>query len=137
MPASLDARARGVFDQVIDRVGAERAILLERACGSDHALRERVEALLTAAEKDDAFLRDPTLTLAAPPVERAVAGERPGSRIGPYTLIELIGEGGFGSVYLARQSAPVRREVALKIIKAGMDTSWWSPASRPSARRWR
>src|SRR5262245_23537814 len=115
MPGSLDARARGVFDEVIDRSGAERALHLDHACGSDHALRERVEALLCAAEKDDAFLRDPTLNFAEPSPPRA-AGEQPGARIGPYTLIELIGEGGFGSVFLARQSIPVQRDVALKII---------------------
>jgi serine/threonine protein kinase/tetratricopeptide (TPR) repeat protein len=120
MSESLDARAKRVFDQVIDCSGAERTLLLDRTCAGAPELRERVEVLLAAAQKDDTFLADPTLNLS-----RAVAratGEQPGTQIGPYVLLELIGEGGFGSVFLAEQSAPVRRQVALKIIKAGMDT---------------
>jgi serine/threonine protein kinase/tetratricopeptide (TPR) repeat protein len=121
MPESLDARARSVFDQVIDRAGADRAALIQQTCEGDPALRARVEVLLASAEKDDRFLSDPTLNAVDLPVQH-VSGEQPGARIGPYTLVELIGEGGFGSVFLARQTAPVQRDVALKIIKAGMDT---------------
>ena len=60
-----------------------------------------------------------------------------GDRIGPYRLMEQIGEGGFGLVFVAEQSEPVRRKVALKVLKPGMDTARSSPASRPSGRPWR
>ena len=63
--------------------------------------------------------------------------EGPGSTIGPYHLAEQLGEGGFGVVYRAEQKEPIVREVALKIIKAGMDTKEVIAASRPSVRRWR
>ena len=63
--------------------------------------------------------------------------EAPGTVIGPYKLREQIGEGGMGIVFVAEQETPVRRKVALKIIKPGMDTRRSSPASRPSGRPWR
>jgi len=61
----------------------------------------------------------------------------PSRTIGPYRLLQLVGEGGMGEVWLAEQAHPVRRQVALKVIKAGMTPPRWSPGSRPSARRWR
>ena len=67
----------------------------------------------------------------------AAAAERPGAVIGPYKLLQQIGEGGMGTVYMAEQTQPVQRKVALKVIKPGMDTRRSSPASRPSGRRWR
>ena len=62
--------------------------------------------------------------------------EQPGDRIGRYKLLQQIGEGGCGVVYMAEQEEPVRRRVALKVIKLGMDTKRSSPGSRPSGRRW-
>ncbi len=62
--------------------------------------------------------------------------EGPGTRIGPYKLLQQIGEGGMGVVYMAEQEQPVRRKVALKIIKPGMDSTRSSRGSKPSARRW-
>jgi serine/threonine protein kinase len=56
--------------------------------------------------------------------------------LGSYRLLQKVGEGGMREVWLAEQTRPVRRQVALKIIKAGQTPRWWSPASRPSARRW-
>ena len=96
----------------------ERVALLETACGPDTAAREKVQRLIEAHESASGCLdRDPPDQLdTAPPLE----GE--GSSIGRYTLLEEIGEGGFGVVYRARQREPVNREVALKIIKLGMDT---------------
>jgi serine/threonine protein kinase len=100
---------------------AERAAFLDQACAGDRPLRQRIERLLKAHEPGDSFLehRPPALgvTVDEPPV-----AERAGTVIGPYMLKELIGEGGMGLVYVAEQQEPVRRKVALKIIKPGMDS---------------
>ena len=97
-----------------------RAAFLDRVCAGDPEKRKRLEQLLASHFQADVFME-------APAVEesRASAGysaELVGTMIGRYKLLELIGEGGFGSVYLAEQGAPVRRKVALKVIKLGMDT---------------
>jgi serine/threonine protein kinase len=92
-----------------------RAAYLQAACGTDPALRGRLEALLRSADQAGDFLEEPPLNLAA-------AGEREGSVIGRYRLLEEIGEGGCGVVYMAEQEEPVRRRVALKVIKLGMDS---------------
>ncbi|MBI2512533.1 MAG: serine/threonine protein kinase [Opitutae bacterium] len=108
----MPPREREIFERAEELPVAQREALLASACGADAALRARVEALLAAADEADGFLdtddRDPV--------------EAPGTRIGAYRLAEKIGEGGFGVVYRAEQERPVRREVALKIIKLGMDT---------------
>jgi non-specific serine/threonine protein kinase/serine/threonine-protein kinase len=93
----------------------ERPAFLDRVCGEDAALRLELEAMLARDEDDDA-----SLMLAAPIIEASAAPTDP--RIGPYRLIQKIGEGGMGEVWLTEQVEPVRRKVALKIIKAGMDT---------------
>ena len=110
----------------------ERARYLQEACGGDVELRQRVEALLRFAEHTEDFLERPPLSAGAPssaasspgPEVRADKGvsEQPGDRIGPYKLLECIGEGGCGVVYMAEQAEPIRRRVALKVIKLGMDT---------------
>jgi hypothetical protein len=87
------------------------------ACGEDQALRQRVRALLDAHRQNDSFLDGN-----AEQTDDLAITERPGMRIGPYKLLQQIGEGGFGVVYMAEQVEPVRRKVALKIIKPGMDT---------------
>jgi tetratricopeptide (TPR) repeat protein len=103
----------------------ERAAYLKDACASDAALRQRVEALLQAHERARASI-DPDVTVKSPPspdvplVEPIT--EKPGDRIGRYKLLQEIGEGSFGIVYMAEQEEPVRRRVALKVIKLGMDT---------------
>jgi serine/threonine protein kinase len=96
----------------------ERKAYLDRACGNDPELRRRVEKLLRAQPKAADFLERP---LAQPPTF-VDASEGAGTVIGPYRLLESIGEGGFGMVFLAEQTHPVRRQVALKILKPGMDT---------------
>src|SRR5689334_5568012 len=104
---------------------AARAAYLDAACGSDCALRRRVEELLRAAEHAGNFLElpPPALTGDARPDPRPdPLDEGPGARLGRYRLVEKIGEGGCGVVYRADQIEPVRRRVALKIIKLGMDT---------------
>ena len=99
---------------------ADRAAYLAEACGGDVGLREQVERMLVAHVKAGSFLET-----AAVDIDRAVlspAAEGPGTTIGRYKLLEQIGEGGMGVVYMAEQQEPVRRKVALKIIKPGMDT---------------
>ena len=85
------------------------------------ALRDRVLALLQIAEDEASFLERPPAAYVET-IERPPVGERPGDTIGPYKLMEQIGEGGFGLVFVAEQHQPVRRKVALKVIKPGMDT---------------
>ena len=102
-----------------------RAAYLDGACGTDTALRRRVETLLRAAESAGDFLEEPPTGLAAGNGSTLVVtglSEKPGHRIGRYKLLQQIGEGGCGVVYMAEQEEPVRRRVALKVIKLGMDT---------------
>jgi serine/threonine protein kinase len=102
-----------------------RVAYLDSACGTDTALRQRVEALLRASENAGDFLEEPPTGLsgkADTSTRLGGFGEKPGDRIGRYKLLEKIGEGGCGVVYMAEQEEPVRRRVALKIIKLGMDT---------------
>jgi len=102
-----------------------RSAYLDRACGKDNALRGRVEALLRAAKNAGDFLEHPPTGLRGDEGFAAFAGElteKVGDRIGRYRLLEKIGEGGCGVVYMAEQEEPVRRRVALKLIKPGMDT---------------
>ena len=118
-----------------------RAAFLERACGRDEALRRAVELLLAQHEKDDDFLEVPAMEVAAKVLAREQQDDTSGLdsppptaetapdltsvekiSIGPYRLLQKLGEGGMGEVWLAEQSKPVRRLVALKLIKAGMDT---------------
>jgi WD40 repeat protein/serine/threonine protein kinase len=98
----------------------ERRGYLDGICNNDAELRRLVEKLLRAQPKAEAFLEQP---FADPPqtVDESFA-DRPGMIIGPYKLMELIGEGGMGLVFVAEQEHPVRRKVALKVIKPGMDT---------------
>jgi WD40 repeat protein/serine/threonine protein kinase len=99
----------------------ECAAYLDQACHGDAELRCHVERLLKAQPKVGSFLAAPAATPAATSADGPIA-ERPGSVIGPYKLKELIGEGGMGLVFVAEQREPVRRKVALKVIKPGMDT---------------
>jgi non-specific serine/threonine protein kinase/serine/threonine-protein kinase len=112
---------KSIFLEAIELTSAEeRSCYLHRACGGDPSLLAQIEALLRAHEGTVALLDVPQ------PAERAIESrpirEGTGTRIGPYTLLEQIGEGGMGVVYLAEQTLPMRRKVALKIIKPGMDT---------------
>lgn len=112
-----------IFFEAMEKAGpAERAAYLDQVCGRNSPLRERMEGLLARHFEPDKFMEEPaaekeyTSTLAVPPLDG------PGSVIGRYKLLEKVGEGGFGAVYVAEQKEPVRRRVALKIIKLGMDT---------------
>jgi serine/threonine protein kinase len=115
-------RIDSIFLAAAEKASAdERAAYLDGACGADRALRERVERLLAAQSKVHSFLEAPAPALIAT-VDQSSVTERPGTVIGPYKLLEQIGEGGFGVVFLAEQTEPVRRKVALKVLKPGMDT---------------
>ncbi len=134
MATSDRQHIRRVFMEVADLPQTERAAALTRICGGDVTLRQEVEALLRAEAQAGGFMASPTAgapSLAgAPTMDRAssfmtaplVPREFEGKSIGPYKLLQLIGEGGFGSVFMAEQERPVQRKVALKIIKLGMDT---------------
>jgi eukaryotic-like serine/threonine-protein kinase len=92
------------------------------ACGGDETRVAHVEALLAAADRPDSLLDCPAGNAPAATIDHAPAAEGPGTVLGPYKLIERIGEGGMGSVWMAQQTEPVKRLVALKLIKAGMDS---------------
>jgi eukaryotic-like serine/threonine-protein kinase len=137
---------RSIFMEALAReTPAQRSAYLEKACGGDAAMRHRVEALLASHEQAGSFLGKPVperlaqkRAMPVPPEETraqpsvdgdgpgpfspAPGGEGLGSRIGPYKLLQQIGEGGMGTVYMAEQEIPVQRKVALKIIKPGMDS---------------
>ena len=99
---------------------AERAAFLKETCSEDSALRHRVEALMNAFGKAGSFLQQPATGHVGSFILPVI--EKPGTQIGPYSLLEQIGSGGMGVVYRAEQKMPVRRMVALKVIKPGMDT---------------
>jgi len=147
-------KVRKIYEAALDKLPQQRAAYLDRVCGANGSVRNRVERLLKAREELGDFLGEPTrgrelpegvqevaevsparrrveevveeVIEAAPvpgsPDEEAGRGEGPGTVIERYKLLQKIGEGGFGVVYMAAQSKPVKRKVALKIIKLGMDT---------------
>jgi len=108
-----------IFNEALERQSdAERSTYLDEACQGNPQLRDRVVGLLRAHSDAGSFLWAQT---AAPAVaaDRPVT-ETPGTLIGSYKLLEQIGEGGFGVVFLAEQTEPVRRKIALKVLKPGM-----------------
>jgi eukaryotic-like serine/threonine-protein kinase len=113
-----------VLNAALELREPDRSAYLDEACAGDAALRQRVEGLLRAHEQAEDFLEKPraghgfkrTMMLNLPP------SEKPGDKIGRYKLLQQIGEGGCGVVYMAEQEEPVRRRVALKVIRLGMDT---------------
>jgi serine/threonine protein kinase/tetratricopeptide (TPR) repeat protein len=113
-------RELAVFSDARRLPSGERAAFLDKACVGDAALRRRVEELLLASDEAGNFLESP----AAVPLDGTarLSSNKPGDRIGRYKLLQQIGEGGCGVVYMAEQEEPVRRRVALKVIKLGMDT---------------
>src|SRR5690349_8512779 len=107
-----------VFEAALELPPGQREAYLEQASAGDAEVLQRVRKLLHAADNGPGFLASVPSELAGPPP----AIEKPGDHIGRYKLLEQIGEGGCGIVYMAAQEEPIRRRVALKVIKLGMDT---------------
>jgi serine/threonine protein kinase len=117
--ASQRELVKELFGAALELDPRERTAFLDRQCEGDRELREEVEALLDADASAGSFLQHPILE---PPTANSSEADVFEIIIGPYRLLELIGEGGMGEVWLAEQKQPVRRRVAIKLIKAGMDT---------------
>ncbi len=118
------SREEALFALALEKPPEKRAAFLEVMCECDAALRQRLEALLAAHEQSEGVLAE-----AAPAAKGTMriefadtADEAIGQTLGRYKLLERVGEGGCGVVYVAEQTEPVRRRVALKVIKLGMDT---------------
>ncbi|HXJ55241.1 MAG TPA: serine/threonine-protein kinase [Verrucomicrobiae bacterium] len=117
-----DQQARDIFLRAVEIESREaQTAYLEGACQRDASLRSRVEALLESHQKDS-FLEMPAIDGPSTFIGEKVISEGSGSVIDRYKLLQKIGEGGCGVVYMAEQQEPVRRRVALKVIKLGMDT---------------
>lgn len=111
-----------VFTRAVQLPIEERGAFLNHICAADRELRTRIEALLESSERAGAFLeRPPAAAFSQSCVERPV-GEKVGDRVDRYKLLQQIGEGGWGVVFVAEQQQPVLRRVALKVVKPGMDT---------------
>ena len=116
-------RDESIFEAALQVPPEQRAGYLSQACGGDAQLRQRVEVLLRDHEQAARFLAESAGSPPRPPVRTSVVlTEKVGDKIGHYKLLQQIGEGGCGVVYMAEQEEPIRRRVAFKVIKLGMDT---------------
>src|SRR5579864_4345130 len=119
-------RERDLFIEALQKTNpADRIAYLDAACAGDDVLRQRVLQLLAQHEKNESFLLDAPVPLQHVAPNATIdlpTTECPGTVIGPYKLIEQIGEGGMGTVYMAQQAEPIKRLVALKLISPGMDS---------------
>jgi len=119
----ISQRAKEIFVSLVDGVPEEQwNQRADEACQGDELLRQRVGALLSAHADPDSRLDPPAVDLTLALQKTGLSLEKPGATIGPYKLLQQVGEGGMGVVYMAEQTEPVQRRVALKIIKPGMDT---------------
>src|SRR4249920_450757 len=115
-----DPRANDLFLKSLELPSeSERRVYLDKSCAGDAALRAEVNALLEACARAGSFLESPAQGTA---IDLADGGIGPASVIGPYKLLQRLGEGGMGTVFMAEQMQPVQRKVALKIVKPGMDS---------------
>src|SRR5688500_9205367 len=119
-PNPLNAEA--LFHQALEIEPHDRATFLAASCGADPDLRRRVESLIVAHEQAGGFLPAKGAAGTGSLTTGTPIAETLGTMIGRYKLLEKLGEGGFGVVWAAEQREPIRRRVALKIIKPGMDT---------------
>jgi serine/threonine protein kinase/tetratricopeptide (TPR) repeat protein len=112
---------RAIFTRALELESAEEVNrFLDEVCGGDDKVRQEVLGLLSSHREAGHFLGG--ASTGGGTIEHAHIAERPGTVIGPYKLLQQIGEGGMGVVFMAEQERPVKRRVALKIIKPGMDT---------------
>ena len=118
----MESPAEDIFSQALELGPGERGDFLDRACAGDSGLRKEVDLLFVDAERADAFFSKAFGERCGIPGRRKFSVENAGDLIGPYKLLEKIGEGGCGVVWMAEQSVPISRRVAIKVIKAGMDT---------------
>jgi serine/threonine protein kinase/tetratricopeptide (TPR) repeat protein len=115
-------QAKAIFLQAVDQYTPDQwPSFLDQACSGQPELRQRVKLLLDA-HREAGTVAQPSGAEGPPSQEVNAMAERPGIIIGPYKLLELIGEGGMGTVWMAQQTEPVKRLVAVKLIKAGMDS---------------
>jgi len=119
--APLPEEVQAVFDGALQHSPQQRAAYLDQACAGNSNLRQRVEALLKGHERAEGFL-EPLTPANNKTIVLSIPTEKAGDKIGRYKLLQQIGEGGCGVVYMAEQEEPVRRRVALKVVKLGMDT---------------
>ena len=111
-----------IFTEALRLPVEARSDYVDRACDGDEGLRCKVRALLAANDRAGRFLEELPSAFAEERIQQAGVIEKPGDWIERYRLLQQIGEGGWGVVFLAEQKEPVRRQVALKVIKPGMDT---------------
>ncbi len=119
-PTPSESAVKELFLAASELRGDARTAYVAQRCGANAELRRAVESLLAAEDSAGEFFAQPTT--GAGTTEATAPATVPREPIGPYKLLQVIGEGGFGTVYMAEQEHPVRRRVALKIIKVGMDT---------------
>src|SRR6516162_2250420 len=121
--SQADQQEEAIFESALRLSGPEKAAYLDSACAGDPELRRRVERLLGAFERATSFLQEAAVV--GPGQSLGVTArltDKPGDKVGRFKLLQQIVEGGMGVVYMAEQEEPVRRRVALKIVKLGMDT---------------
>jgi serine/threonine protein kinase len=112
-----------IFDSAVDLDSKQRSEYLTQACGKNVELRQRVEVLLAAHDRGSDFMAEPAAAASPESIHPSLlVSNEVGDKIGNYKLLQQIGEGGCGVVYMAEQQEPVRRRVALKVIRLGMDT---------------
>jgi hypothetical protein len=124
-----------IFKAAVKLAPQQRTAYLDQACAGNPELRSEVEALLRAHDATGGFLRDPPAE-PRPTVAYRPITEGPGTVIGPYKLLQQIGEGGMGVVYLAEQTEPVRRRSRSRSSSRAWTRPRSSPASRRSGRPW-
>src|SRR4029453_5753456 len=117
-----EPKLRDLFSKALEcRTAEEQSAYLDQVWQGDADLRARLDELLLADREAGRFLQEPSVS-GAGTIDLPVPAECPGTVIGPYKLLQQIGEGGMGTVFMAEQTEPIQRRVALKVIKPGMDS---------------
>ena len=135
--AGPEPKLREFFSKAAEcQTAEEQAAFLDQACQGNAELRAQLEELLQAHREAGSFLQEASAP-SAKTSDFPAPAERPGTAVGPYKLLQRIGEGGMGVVWMAEQTHPVQRKVALKVIKPGMDSRQVIARLRRSAKPWR